>query len=289
VLQSIQAILNGTPFVMNEHRAVLPNGEIRWQQWTDRAIFNHQGELIEIQGVGRDVTDRKQAEDSLRASLREKEVLLKEVHHRVKNNLQMVSSLLSLQSGITQSDELTGAFTESQRRIKVMALVHEKLYRSENLDQIDFSDYVQELVYDLFQSYTSAASEITLTMDIARVDFNVDTAVTCGLIINELVSNAVKYAFPDGHSGTISISFIVIDRELSRQTIDNDLSIFSYNPPSGMQYRLVVGDSGVGIPGEIDYRNTESLGLQLVCALTQELDGIVELDRSAGTKFTIWF
>ncbi len=301
VAQAIQAFTQGETFFNSEHRVLLPTGEVRWQQWTDRAIFSEQGELVEIQGVGRDITDRKRAEDSLRASLREKEVLLKEVHHRVKNNLQMVSSLLSLQSDMIQNDLVTGAFVESQRRIKVMALVHEKLYRSANLDEIDFADYVQELVYDLFQSYTGAASNVSLHLDIANVNFNVDTAVTCGLIINELVSNAIKYAFPEESAGTISITFTVLHPELSSNpevpnhrpmpdaAIDKDLLSTSYNSLPGEHYKLQVADSGVGIPGNVDYRNTDSLGLQLVCALTQELGGRVELDCSTGTQFTIWF
>ncbi|MCS6812364.1 MAG: PAS domain S-box protein [Cyanobacteria bacterium] len=289
VHQTIQALLSGESVVTTEHRVVLPTGEIRWQQWTDRAIFNDRGELVELQGVGRDITDRKQAEDSIRASLREKEVLLKEVHHRVKNNLQMVSSLLSLQAGIVQNDQVTEAFVESQRRIKVMALVHEKLYRSENLDQIDFADYVQELVYDLFQSYMGGSSDIALDVNIARVNFSVDTAVTCGLIINELVSNAVKYAFPQGRTGTITVHFTRLHPESSDSVVDEYLSNTPDDSPRTLQYRLVVGDNGVGIPETVDIRNTESLGLQLVCALTQELAGVIELDRSTGTRFTICF
>lgn len=289
VRQTVQALLNGEPVIIAEHRVVLPTGEVRWQQWTDRAIFNDQGELVELQGVGRDITDRKRAEDSIRASLREKEVLLKEVHHRVKNNLQMVSSLLSLQAGIVQNDQVTAAFVESQRRIKVMALVHEKLYRSENLDQIDFADYVQELVYDLFQSYMGGFSDIALDVDIDRVNFSVDTAVTCGLIINELVSNAVKYAFPHGRAGTITVQFTRLCPESSNSVVDEYLSSPPSNSLRTLQYRLVVGDDGVGIPETIDIYNTESLGLQLVCALTQELAGVINLDRNRGTRFTICF
>jgi PAS domain S-box-containing protein len=218
--------------------------------------------------VGRDLTKRKQAEEQIRASLREKNVLLREIHHRVKNNLQITASLLMLQSGFIENKQVLKTLGESQNRIQSMALVHETLYQSEDLAQVDFADYVQKLTKHLFRSYDADPGTITLQVNADSVLLNIDAVVHCGLIINELLSNALKYAFPDGQTGQIRIDL---------------------HPGDDEQLLLVVSDNGVGLPAKVQFRQAESLGLQLVEMLAEQLEGTVELDRSGGTTFRIAF
>ncbi|MBN1285473.1 MAG: PAS domain S-box protein [Anaerolineae bacterium] len=201
----------------------------------------------------------------LETSLREKEVLLKEVHHRVKNNLQVISSLLNLQANFIKDPQTAGALVESQSRIRSMALIHEKLYCSANLAQIDFAEYVHSLATDLFRFYR--AHHIDLVMDIADISLDIDMAIPCGLIVNELVSNALKHAFGDAQRGEVRVGFTSQGKELI----------------------LTVYDSGGAFSNDIDFRNTETLGLQLVMTLVDQLNGIVELDTSDGTAFKITF
>ncbi|MDI6790809.1 MAG: histidine kinase dimerization/phosphoacceptor domain -containing protein [Thermodesulfobacteriota bacterium] len=216
----------------------------------------------------RDITDRKRAEEQIRASLREKEVLLKEIHHRVKNNLQVISSLLKLQSQYMQDKRDVEVFKESQNRIKSMALVHEKLYQSKDLASINFHEYVSLLVNGLFRSYGVNTDKIALKTDIEDIMLGVDIAIPCGLIINELVSNSLKYAFPENKEGEIKITLRTSDE-------------------SAMA--LTVADNGIGMPGDLDLTNSGSLGLKLVKILTDQIDGQIDLDRSEGTKFRIDF
>ncbi|HEX9925796.1 MAG TPA: histidine kinase dimerization/phosphoacceptor domain -containing protein, partial [Anaerolineae bacterium] len=227
------------------------------------------GELKAINNqLQHDITERKKAEAQIEASLKEKEVLLQEIHHRVKNNLQVISSLLNLQSEYVEDQKALEVFQESQHRVRSMALIHEKLYRSENLAQIDFADYVRELSTYLFRSQTAKVQDITLTVQPENIFLDIDRAVPCGLMLNELVSNALKHAFPNGRPGEIRI-------ELS---IDNH-----------RQLTLKVIDNGIGFLAEWDYQNTKSLGLQLVNTLVDQLDGKIELDRDNGMEFTITF
>ncbi len=211
-----------------------------------------------------DVTERRVAEERIRTSLKEKEVLLKEVHHRVKNNLQIISSLLNLQSKYIKDDQALEMFKESRNRIRSMTLIHEKLYRSRDLANIDVADYIQNLSSNLFRSYS--AGRVNLRTQVDDILLGVDTAIPCGLIINELVSNSLKHAFPN-KQGEI---FVNLHRDNGKFT-------------------LIVRDNGVGFPEQLDFRNTDSLGLQLVCTLTDQLDGEIELKRSEGTEFRITF
>ncbi len=211
-----------------------------------------------------DVTERRVAEERIRLSLKEKEVLLKEVHHRVKNNLQIISSLLNLQSKYIKDDQALEMFKESRNRIRSMTLIHEKLYRSKDLANIDVSEYIQNLSSNLFRSYS--AGRVNLRTQVDDILLGIDTAIPCGLIINELVSNSLKHAFPEKH-GDI---FVNLHRDNGKFT-------------------LVVSDNGVGFPETVDFRNTDSLGLQLVCTLTDQLDGVIELNRTGGTEFKITF
>lgn len=215
-----------------------------------------------------DIVLRQRAEEKLRSSLREKDVLLKEIHHRVKNNLQFVSSLLSLQASTTQNAEVQVMCIESQRRLRSMALVHEQLYRSADLGRIHFKAYIQDLLSQLRASMAVKTQLVSIQLDLAEVTLPVDTAIPCGLIINELISNALKYAFPNHRSGELRVNLKVEP--------ENWLTIS-------------VSDNGVGLPETVDYRQTTSLGLQLVNILTRQLRGTITLDRQNGTTFTLTF
>ena len=212
-----------------------------------------------------DVTERKNAEKRIKKSLKEKEVLLREIHHRVKNNMQIISSLLNLQQLQVNDPENQKFFKDTQTRIKAMAMIHEKLYESQDLSHIPFKDYVNRLLLELFDSYAQDPSRIKLLLEIGEVYYNIETAIPLGLILNELVSNVFKYAFPGMMQGQLTIKLEKMD---------------------GINI-LTVADDGLGIPEEIDFKNTSTLGLELVNSLVNQIDGEIELDRSHGTKFTI--
>jgi len=219
--------------------------------------------LISLQ----DITSRKNAENELIVSLNDKDMLLKEIHHRVKNNLQIISSLLNLQSQYIKDEDALNAFKESQNRVRSMALIHEKLYKSENMSKIDFRDYITELTDSIFYNYHVDSSRIQLNKNIDKIFLNIDTAIPCGLIINELITNSLKHAFPEDNKGSIGIELYKRDED----------------------YELNVNDTGVGFSNDIDYENTESLGMQLVNNLVKQVDGTIELDSKNGTKFKIIF
>lgn len=216
----------------------------------------------------RDITDRVLAEERIRASLREKEALLKEIHHRVKNNLQVVSSLLGLQSRALTDPQMRQRFQESQNRIQSMALLHESLYQSENLSEIDFPDYVRQLALHLFRSYGVSAERVQLQTDLDRLNLTLDSAVPCGLIINELVSNSLKYAFPGDRPGVIRIQ---MREEPDRMT------------------RLIVADDGIGLGNEIDWTTTPTLGLRLVRTLSLQLGATLEVRSDKGLSVELTF
>jgi len=211
---------------------------------------------------------RRKGEDQIKASLEEKEVLLREIHHRAKNNLQIISSLLNLQSRYIKDKQVLHVFKESRDRIRSMTLVHEKLYQSRELGRIDFAEYVRSLAASLFHSYQVNSDLVTLKTNIDGAFLDIETAIPCGLIVHELVSNSLKYAFLEGRQGKVHID-LHSDKE-SKLT-------------------LVIGDNGVGFPKDLDFRNRKSLGLRLVCILVDQLRGSIELDRSSGTEFKITF
>ncbi|HSE83281.1 MAG TPA: histidine kinase dimerization/phosphoacceptor domain -containing protein, partial [Thermodesulfobacteriota bacterium] len=215
-----------------------------------------------------EIAERKRAEERVKTSLREKELLLKEIHHRVKNNLQVISSLLNLQAPHITDEYSQGILLESRNRIRSMALVHEQLYRSYDITQINFHAYLNSLVKDLLLSYSARPDVIKVNLDIQDILFDIDTAIPCGLLINELISNCLRHAFPQGQKGEI---YIAIRRR------------------EGNRYRLTVQDNGVGFPPELDFQNIKSLGLRLVMALTKQLQGDITLERSNGTTFHIDF
>jgi two-component sensor histidine kinase len=216
----------------------------------------------------KEIYERTQAEIRVREALQEKEVLLKEVHHRVKNNLQVISSLLSLQSSQIKDPETVQIFRDSQNRVRSMALIHEKLYQSHDLAQIEFKGYIQSLTSFLVRSFAAESRGVTFRLDVDAIELGIDQAIPCGLIINELVSNSLKYAFPDSQKGEVYIQF-KIDK--------------------GQRLHLNVGDNGVGFPENVDFQNTASLGLQLVNSLVSQLEGSIKLVRSSGTEFRIDF
>lgn len=224
----------------------------------------------EIVGVCRDISERKEAEEQLQVSLEEKDLLLKEVHHRVKNNLQVISSIFSLQSQSLEDEQALAILEESQNRISSMALIHEKLYQAANLANIDFAEYIRDLTYHLLASYNVNPDWVQTKMQIESIQFNLDSAIPCGLLINELVSNSLKHGFPNQRSGKIHIFLGLIDA--AEETI-----------------ALKVEDDGVGLPEGFDPRKTSSLGVSLITSLTQQLRGTLKFQNNPGASFEITF
>lgn len=217
----------------------------------------------------RDISDRKEAEALLQASVQEKEVLLKEIHHRVKNNLQVISSLLKMQSRSLQDPRIQAMFQDSQSRIHSMALIHQKLYQSQDLARINQGEYIRNLTSNLFRSYSVNPRSIKLEVNVDDVFMSIDAAIPCGLIINELVTNSLKYAF-------------------TGKALGGKIRIDLHRDAAG-QFSLGVGDNGVGLPPHIDWENTQSLGLRLVRTLAAQLGAKTTLERSMGTVFKLKF
>jgi len=231
-------------------------------------IQNRTRELSQInQKLLGEIAERKLVEEALNKSIKEKDVLLKEIHHRVKNNLQIVSSLLSLQSQYVNEPGSVELFKESQSRIISMALIHEKLYQTGDLTRINLSEYANELIGDLFRSYSVNTHLMKYQIESKNILLDINTAIPCGLIINELVTNSIKHAFPDNRSGEIKIDI---------QCQDGNCI-------------LKIADNGIGFPDDLDINDVKTLGLQLVTSLTKQLDGTIKLDREGGTCFTIKF
>jgi two-component sensor histidine kinase len=218
--------------------------------------------------------------DQIETSLKEKEVLLREIHHRVKNNMQVIISMLMLQSEHVRADNIDDILKDSQSRIKAMALVHEKLYQTEDLANVNFYEYTKHLTNDIFRSFGYGISSIELKIDVENIDLDIDTSILCGLIMNELVSNSLKYAFlspsagttdsPNGSRGEITITM--------RRSVDSKSEI-----------EFIISDNGIGMPEDLDFRNTKTLGLHLVNILVKQLDGEVNLNKNKGTEFQIKF
>ncbi|PID56385.1 hypothetical protein CSB45_11930 [candidate division KSB3 bacterium] len=215
-----------------------------------------------------EIAERKRAEEYITSSLQEKEVLLKEIHHRVKNNLQVIISLLSLQASRVENSAFRTIFRESERRVQAMALIHEKLYQSDTLSQIDFSEYITTLTQELYTLYHASSGKVRLKTHVDDVNLPLNAAIPCGLIINELVSNALKYAFPS-RNGIITVTMASQDNG---------------------EYELVISDDGVGLPPGFRLENAATLGLQLVKGLSEDqLKGSLSVEPSPGTTWTIRF
>ena len=258
-----------------EYRLRHKDGSLRWFSMT---MFSQRDETTDswvVTSVETDISDRKLVEEQLEASLQEKEVLLKEVHHRVKNNLQVVSSLLDLQSQRIREPQVLEVFQNSQSRVRSMALIHEKLYQSKSLSRVNLSDYIESLAISLIQTYAVDPDKISLQLNLEPVLLNLDTAIPCGLILNELVSNALKHGFPGDTGGTIWINLGCLGASVSCEGSDT--------------FELVVGNDGVKLPELPDFSHAKSLGLQLVSVLIQQLEGHIEVSQRQGTEFKLRF
>ena len=214
-----------------------------------------------------EIAQRRSAEEAVRHS-REKEVLLQEIHHRVKNNLQIITSLLRMQSRAVQDPAFSEALRECQNRVASMALIHDKLYRARDLTRVSFGEYVRDLTNNILTSYALPARSVRVRLDIDDLSLSLDYAVPCGLILNELMSNCLKHAFPVGHSGTVYIGFHTEGEE---------------------ELCLVVRDDGVGVPADVDLGRTSSLGWRLIRALVEQLGGVVQCQTAGGTVVEIRF
>ncbi|MCA6362052.1 MAG: PAS domain S-box protein [Bacteroidetes bacterium] len=264
--EKFKATFSGMPQYFEskfEHK----NGQVTWREVYLNPIRNENGDIIELSCIAHDITEKKAIDENLRQSLKEKEVLLKEVHHRVKNNLQVISSILNLQKAYVRDNKTLELLHESQNRIKSMAFVHESLYQTKDFSNINFADYIGNVTRNLMHSYASTESPPELELSLAPIQLNLDTAIPCGLIINELLSNSLKYAFRKTKNGKISLTLT-----------ENKGNI-----------KIVIADNGSGLPETVDYRNTESLGLQLVVTLVEQINGKIKLENKKGAKFTIEF
>jgi two-component sensor histidine kinase/HAMP domain-containing protein len=218
--------------------------------------------------LNREIDERKLVEEQAKSSLKEKEILVREIHHRVKNNMQIISSLLNLQSQYVKDKESLEMFRESRNRILSMAFVHEKLYQSEDLAKIDFDGYIRSMTQHLLRTCSIDSSAVKLNVNCSDVLLSIDMAVPCGLIVNELISNSLKHAFPEGEKGEITIDF---------------------HPDGDNRLTLVVSDTGIGLPEDIDISGAKTLGLQLIKDLVDQLRGTLEIERDGGTAFRITF
>lgn len=243
-------------------------GTRRWLQSNAVPYRDSNGQIVGQLAVTRDITESRRIEDQVRASLREKEAMLKEIHHRVKNNLQIISSLLNLQVETVDDAATRAALRGSQNRVRSMAMIHESLYQSGNLGRIDLSEYVGELCRHLCRSYGVDVSVIQLCLNIAHASLDLERAIPFGLIINELVSNAIKYAFPEGRPGRINVGFEIAQKDC---------------------YILSVSDDGIGLPMPFDMTRFRSLGLQLVQDLVHQLSGTLTIQQSPHAEFLITF
>lgn len=250
-----------------EVQNIKKNGTCFWSSATS-SVFEHPEYGTVFVTVQQDITEQKKAEEKIKASLKEKEVLLKEIHHRVKNNLGIVSSLLQMQYRRTQDPQATAILLDSKNRIASIALVHEKLYRSDDLANINFAQYIPDLTTHLFDSYNVSSTHIQLNIQVEDVNLDIETAIPCGLIINELVSNALKYAFPVHQNGEIQVSLF--------QASDDTLT-------------LIIRDNGVGLPAEFESKKTKTLGMTLIQGLVKQLRGTLEINSQQGTEFKICF
>ncbi|MGA9382211.1 MAG: PAS domain S-box protein, partial [Phormidium sp.] len=222
----------------------------------------------EVLIIVRDITQRKEAEEKIHVSLKEKEILLKEIHHRVKNNLHVIASLLHLQSHSINDPNLLEIFNDSQNRIYTMALIHEQLYQSKDLGKVNLGKYIQRLIGNLCTSFNGSNKRIKLIVEAEPLSLNVETAIPCGLIINELITNAYKYAFPNGRCGEVKVQLFEAENQ---------------------QLNLIVVDNGIGIPGTVDWQNPASLGLKLVQILAKQLKANLEFDFQSGTSVKLSF
>ena len=233
---------------------------------TASPIKDKKGNILGSIHIAHDITKRKEIEEKLEKTLEEKNTLMKEIYHRTKNNLMVISSLLNLQSRYIKDKNTQSIFKESQNRAKSMAMIHEKLYRLGDLEHLDFAEYIVNLSNDLYNTYTLDKNLIKLDLNIDDVTLNVDISIPLALILNELLTNSLKHAFPDG-KGKILV----------------ELKNYDEN------YQLSVCDNGIGFPEDLDYHDTNTLGMLIVNSLTDQIEGELNLERNNGTRFTVTF
>ena len=244
------------------------NGELFWEYLIISPIKNEKGEIEHFLAVGEDVTEKKIKDEQLLQAVQEKEIMLSEIHHRVKNNLQIISSLLKLQSENIKDPVVYECFQISQNRVKSMALIHEQLYKATELNKIDFNKYVRQLTIHLFQTYGISTDKCVIKINIIDIFLGIDVAIPCGLLINEMVTNSLKHAFPGNRKGLICVGL----------TLDLD-----------NMYTLEVRDNGTGIPDSVNPNETQTLGLKLIMTLTKQLQGNIEINKKGGTEFKLTF
>lgn len=230
-------------------------------------IKDSKNNVMEISGIGFDITENKLNEEKITLSLKEKDILLKEVHHRVKNNMQVISSILNLQSSYVKDTYALNLLKECQNRIKSMAFIHESLYQAKNFESVNFSEYITTLTKNLVHTYSINTKKVKLILTLDNLFLSLDASIPCGLIVNEIVSNSLKYAFPNNRDGIIFVNLKVVKNKVI----------------------IEVGDNGIGIPESVDVKNTQTLGLQLVDTLVEQINGTLILNRNKGTVFSIEF
>ncbi|HWQ20277.1 MAG TPA: histidine kinase dimerization/phosphoacceptor domain -containing protein, partial [Methanotrichaceae archaeon] len=264
--ENAYSFATGKPF-RSEYRMIRRDGEVVWIEDYAEPTESGAGEPVSFYGVMLDITERKHADEMIAASLQEKEVLLREVHHRVKNNLQVTSSLLSLESRYITDKQALVAFKDCRNRIRSMALVHEKLHMRTNPSKVNFAEYTRDLIKQLLTSYGVLGGAVRCRLDLEDLLLDIEKAIPCGLIINELFTNCIKYAFDGSKCGEINISLKAVDGTV----------------------KLTISDNGKGLPQNIDVKNSKSLGLILVHSLVKQLRGRIDISTDMGTRFSLTF
>jgi PAS domain S-box-containing protein len=244
------------------------NGKTVWLSTSGVPIFDENGEFIGYRGADIDITERIKAEEQIKISLRENEILLREIHHRVKNNMQIVCSLFNLHKNSIKDKEAYQIILECQNRIRAMALVHEKLYRTESFSDVNLKEYIRDMVNNLIEFYEVNPDKIVLKIDIEdNILLDINSAIPCGLIVNELITNSLQYAFPGGMKGEINIKVRLIDNEI----------------------RMSITDNGIGLPADFHKKKTESMGFFIIDTLIRQLNGKIEIRGNNGAKIFISF
>jgi len=270
VLENLDACIHSKSSLIYESEIIHKNGLRRWASSTLTPILDEKGELKNIVVIDTDITLRRQMEEQIRTALEERGLLLREIHHRVKNNLQIIISLFNLQTSYVTDQNAYKALKEGQDRIKSMALIHERFYQTDGFSRIDFDDYIHRLADNLMKNLKVNPEQVTLNIHAEKISLDIDSAVPCGLIINEIMTNSLKHAFHDGRNGKVFLEF---------------------NQIGDQRLKLVIGDTGCGMPSGFSIETADSLGIQLIIALTEQLEGSLEFETSPdrGTLYSIIF
>jgi len=274
--------LSSNSIMEHDYRLRRKDGSVRWIHELIHNVCNASGKTEFIQGYAYDITQRKKAEETLEKA---EKIGMREIHHRIKNNLQIVSSLLSLQADKFKDKEVVEAFRESENRVVSMSIIHEELYKSEDAASIDFAAYLRKLTADILHSYKIGNEKVKLILDVDSTLLGIDTVVPLGIIINELFSNSLKYAFPKGAEGKIRISLYRNEAECQKTGEATEKEF----PEVSSRFTLTYSDNGARFSEKVDFKNPKTLGLQLVNALVEQINGTIELEKEKETKYTIRF